>query len=207
MALASCPDCKQDVSPTAPSCSHCGCPRPLGGWSPSSAAPDGSDTTGAPRTDSDQSKIAIIAVGTALCLVGLLFILFWIGSGSQRAKLMATSAPKAANGLIVGYKYGLTDEVLAFDGRDSYDAAIKAAAVNDGFGVQRLLTSGHGASLSAGTQILVLDSGGFSIKAVRVRVLSGKHAGQAWWTYPHVSAIPDCAYRNHLSNSREPRCR
>ena len=165
------------------------------------------DVTEAPWAEPDPNKIAIIAVGTALCLVGLLFLLFWIGSGSQRSRSAAPSARKATSGLIVGYKYRLTDEVLAFDGRESYDAAVKAAAVNDRFGMQRLFNSGRGASLSAGTQILVLDSGGLSIKAVRVQVLSGKRAGQAWWTYPHVSTVPDCAYRSQLSNKREPSCR
>lgn len=207
MALAKCPDCVREVSTKALSCSHCGCPQPPGGWSPSGAAPDACGVTEAPRADPDPGKIAIVAVGTALCLVGLLFLLFWVGSGSQRGKSTAPSALRAADGLIVGFKYRLADEVLAFDGRDSYDAAVRAAAVNDRFGMQRLFNSGRGASLSAGTQVLVLDSGGFSIKAVRVRVLSGKRAGQAWWTYPRVSAIPDCAYRTQPSNAREPSCR
>lgn len=207
MALAKCPNCDHDISTNEPSCSHCGCPQPSGGWSPPGAAPDGGGVTDAPRGDPDPGKIAIVAVGTALCLVGLLFLLFWMGSGSQRGNPTATSAPKTTNGLIVGYKYRLTDEVLAFDGRDSYDAAVKAAAVNDRFGMQRLFNSGHGASLSAGTQVLVLDSGRFSMKVVKVQVLSGNRAGQAWWTYPRVSATPDCAYRNQRSNNREPSCR
>lgn len=194
VALAKCPECDHDISTNEASCIHCGCPQPSGGWSRSGAGPD-------------PSRLAIIAVGTALCLVGLLFLLFWLGSGSQRGNSTATSAGKATNGLIVGYKYRLTDEVLAFDGRDSYDAAVKAAAVNDRFGVQKLFNSGHGASLSAGTQVLVLDSGRFSMKVVKVQVLSGNRAGQAWWTYPRVSATPDCAYRNQRSNNREPSCR
>jgi len=141
-------------------------------------------------------KLGCLIVAVGLSLLGVVLVLLSPDS-NRRAGPSVAPAPNdqkqpPANKLSLGvgseallYSPELDTLPVAIDDL-SFQLAVRSAAANDGIGLGELAASGRVLDARSGTPALVLDQremafDQYRIKAVKVRLLAGRHFTEAGW--------------------------
>jgi|SRR5579862_5088 len=155
-----------------------------------------------PMADDDASPhgsdSAARKIGATCTAVGFLLLLVsaavFVSSPSARRLPSQTEAsvPAASQGqsILLGKKYTLVEETIAFDSIDSFHRAANASVKLDQIGYSQLVNGGHIVNLSAGTVVLGLNFSGARGYVIEVRVLSGRQQGKRWWVWHKTIARP-----------------
>lgn len=155
-----------------------------------------------PMADDDasphESDFAARKIAATCAAVGFLLLLVtvavFVSSPSPRRLPRQTGASMPAasqsQAILLGKKYTLLDETIAFDSVDSYNKAAKASVKLDQAGFSQLVHGGHIVNLPAGTVVLSLNSNGARGHIIEVRVLSGRQLGERWWVWHKTMARP-----------------
>ena len=133
------------------------------------------------RTQHKSSGKAIRLIGViGLLLIVAVAIGVWVDVSGSRTRTTPRTPTPARHARWGG------DGVLRSTGggplpvavdRDAYEE-FNTAVPRDKYGVQELLLSGRVFSVEDGTEVLVIETGGFSY---RIRILEGAHAGRDGW--------------------------
>lgn len=155
-----------------------------------------------PTADDDASPhgsdSAARKIGATCAAMGFLLLLVsaavFVPSPSPRRLPSQTEAsvPAASQrqSILLGKKYTLVEETLAFDSVDSYNKAAKASVKLDQVGFSQLVDGGHIIYLPVGTVVLGLNFSGVRSYVTEVRVLSGRQQGKRWWVWHKTIARP-----------------
>jgi len=148
-----------------------------------------------PMADDDASPhgsdSAARKIGASCAAMGCLLLVVsaavFVSSPSPRRLPSQTDAsvPAASQrqSILLGKKYTLVEETIAFDSIDSYNKAAKASVKLDQVGFSQLVDGGHIVNLPAGTVVLGLNFRGVRGYVTEVRVLSGRQQGKRWWVW------------------------
>jgi hypothetical protein len=149
------------------------------------ASPQGSDS-------------AARKIGATCAAMGFLLLLVsaavFMSSPSARRLPSQTDAslPAASKrqSILLGKKYTIVEETIAFDSIDSYNKAAMVSVKLDQVGFSQLVDGGHIVNLPAGTVVLGLNFSGVRSSIIEVRVLSGRQQGKRWWVWYKTIARP-----------------
>jgi hypothetical protein len=144
-------------------------------------------------SDSAARKIAATCAAVGFLLLLVTVAVFVSSPGPRRLPPETGAFMPAASqrqAILLGKKYTLLDETIAFDSVDSYNKAAKASVKLDQAGFSQLVDGGHIVNLPAGTVVLSLNSKGARGHIIEVRVLSGRQLGERWWVWHKTMARP-----------------
>lgn len=203
-ALTVCPDCGHPVSRRATACPQCGAPIAFTPIEPPSVLVP---AAAVPRPPLFSPFTRLTVKGFLFLAVGVVLYGWFIEGPRQdraarkerdqkRAEAAAIEAAKPTptqyspendsfvdpgETAVLGNKDGHGMVYLGRT-REDWKAFKKALGTNDGYGWQALYMAGRAWGVKAGTvRVRLLQTPGWGMDC-EVRVLSGEHTGESWWT-------------------------
>lgn len=177
MALATCRECRAQVSTEASSCPHCGVPNPATptAGDPASGAKDEPGEQRPPAKPKRGAFIAVLVVGGLVWLV--------IVSISSRSATTSTTTPARRQlAPLVGTDCTVSNMApMAAEAGTAYEVA-RALAKKDEPDVMALLASGKVTPIEGGGRARVLEAD-WTKDALKVRMTSGRFLGREGWLY------------------------